>query len=525
MTGPELSVLAVCDGDPRRRPGAGPGLQARRRRRRRPQHRRHGRVLAGAGRRRRPRRRRARPLRRADAGRAAATGHRLPRRALRRADAHARRARSCSSTTSASATPRPRSCCPGSTATSPSCWRRRPTATCGGAEPTFVDDAAVCVVLRRRGLPRRAPHRRRHRGPRRGAPRVPGVTVFCAGVGRRRRRRLVTAGGRVLDVVGAGPDARRRPGAGLRRRRPHPWPGMHYRTDIAEEAAATRDLKVAVLMGSPERPREDAAGGRDARALRHRGRRAGAVGPPQRRRRSPRSRRRRASDGYAAFICGAGMAAHLAGAVARNTTLPVVGRAAVGWRPQRRRRAVRHGADAQGHPGGHRRDRRRDERRAARRADAGDHRRGAGRAPLDEHRAPSSRRRMSTKRVQLAEARQPSRGRLDRRPSATVAAAGGHRPCSCRACGSRFALRRRFWPAPAERCGRRAAVTGAALGRTPAAADGARACRTAASWLRTSTRGSRRRTRSRSARRASIGQLEEVPVAASVPSRLPVGTR
>ncbi len=30
-------------------------------------------------------------------------------------------------------------------------------------------------------------------------------------------------------------------------------------------------------------------------------------------------------SGYAAFICGAGMAAHLAGAVAAQTTLPVVG--------------------------------------------------------------------------------------------------------------------------------------------------------------------------------------------------------
>ena len=30
-------------------------------------------------------------------------------------------------------------------------------------------------------------------------------------------------------------------------------------------------------------------------------------------------------DGYAAFICGAGMAAHLAGVVASHTTLPVVG--------------------------------------------------------------------------------------------------------------------------------------------------------------------------------------------------------
>lgn len=31
------------------------------------------------------------------------------------------------------------------------------------------------------------------------------------------------------------------------------------------------------------------------------------------------------AQGYAAFICGAGMAAHLAGAVAAQTTLPVVG--------------------------------------------------------------------------------------------------------------------------------------------------------------------------------------------------------
>jgi len=30
-------------------------------------------------------------------------------------------------------------------------------------------------------------------------------------------------------------------------------------------------------------------------------------------------------DGFSAVICGAGMAAHLAGAVAANTTLPVIG--------------------------------------------------------------------------------------------------------------------------------------------------------------------------------------------------------
>src|SRR3954466_474014 len=35
--------------------------------------------------------------------------------------------------------------------------------------------------------------------------------------------------------------------------------------------------------------------------------------------------RRARDDGYATLICGAGMAAHLAGAVAARTTLPVIG--------------------------------------------------------------------------------------------------------------------------------------------------------------------------------------------------------
>ena len=46
LTGPELSLLVLCDGARRRPAGPGPGLQADRRRRRRPQHRRDGRLLA-----------------------------------------------------------------------------------------------------------------------------------------------------------------------------------------------------------------------------------------------------------------------------------------------------------------------------------------------------------------------------------------------------------------------------------------------------------------------------------------------
>ena len=114
-------------------------------------------------------------------------------------------ARRCSSTTCASATPRPRSCCPASPPTSPSCSPARPPASLG-------DDADLRRRrrghrgVRRRGLPPRAAHRRR----------IEGLDAARAVDGRhrllrRRRRRaptarLVTAGGRVLDVTGQGPD-------------------------------------------------------------------------------------------------------------------------------------------------------------------------------------------------------------------------------------------------------------------------------------------------------------------------------
>ena len=80
-------------------------------------------------------------------------------------------------------------------------------------------------------------------------------------------------------------------------------------------------------------------------------------------------------EGYSAFICGAGMAAHLAGR-GRRADHPPGGRcAAVGRRAQRRRRALLDRADAQGHPGGDGGDRRVAQRGAPRRPDAGDRRR------------------------------------------------------------------------------------------------------------------------------------------------------
>jgi phosphoribosylamine---glycine ligase len=103
------------------------------------------------------------------------------------------------------------------------------------APPTFDDDATVVVVLASQGYPGT---------PRTGDPiaglaeaaAVEGVTIYHAAVGERDGV-LVTAGGRVLNVVGTGPtiaEARRRAYRGADR---VSWPGVHRRRDIAVEAA------------------------------------------------------------------------------------------------------------------------------------------------------------------------------------------------------------------------------------------------------------------------------------------------
>jgi len=103
---------------------------------------------------------------------------------------------------------------------------------------SFVDDACVTIVLASEGYPA---------SPRTGdviegiedASGLPGVTVFCAGVVEDEAGRLLTAGGRVLDVTATGAtiaEARQRAYAAVDRIR---WPGMQHRSDIAAEAAST----------------------------------------------------------------------------------------------------------------------------------------------------------------------------------------------------------------------------------------------------------------------------------------------
>jgi phosphoribosylamine--glycine ligase len=103
-------------------------------------------------------------------------------------------------------------------------------------EPRAEPDAAVCVVLAAAGYPDT---------PRTGdvitgledAAELDGVTVLHAGTRLDDEGRFVTAGGRVLGVTATGPtiaEARSRAYSGAERIE---WSGMHYRTDIAADAA------------------------------------------------------------------------------------------------------------------------------------------------------------------------------------------------------------------------------------------------------------------------------------------------
>ncbi len=100
-------------------------------------------------------------------------------------------------------------------------------------EPRFSPDAAVCVVLAAHGYPEL---------PRTGDPvegledarAVPGARVYSAGLGQGRQGRLVTAGGRALDVVGTGPTLGEARQVAYRAAACVSWPGMVVRRDIAD---------------------------------------------------------------------------------------------------------------------------------------------------------------------------------------------------------------------------------------------------------------------------------------------------
>ena len=106
------------------------------------------------------------------------------------------------------------------------------------SEPTFGGGAAVLVVAAAEGYPA---------SPRTGAViagldrarAVEDATVLCAGVTADDEGHLVTAGGRVIEVVGEGPDVATARARAYEAIGHLSWPGMHHRTDIAREVATT----------------------------------------------------------------------------------------------------------------------------------------------------------------------------------------------------------------------------------------------------------------------------------------------
>jgi phosphoribosylamine--glycine ligase len=101
--------------------------------------------------------------------------------------------------------------------------------------PDFSGLAAVCVVLAAPGYPDK---------PEAGAPiegldearEVPGAHVYAAGVAQGTDGALVTAGGRVLNVVGTGGDLAEARRLAYRTAAMVRWPGMVSRSDIADIA-------------------------------------------------------------------------------------------------------------------------------------------------------------------------------------------------------------------------------------------------------------------------------------------------
>jgi phosphoribosylamine--glycine ligase len=111
---------------------------------------------------------------------------------------------------------------------------RAASGSIAGREPAVSSDKAVGVVIASRGYPASSESGVPIEGVDRAGA-LPGVTVFHAGT-RMQDGRLVTAGGRVLTVVGRGAtyrDAMTRAYAGVNAIH---FEGMQYRTDIGTKA-------------------------------------------------------------------------------------------------------------------------------------------------------------------------------------------------------------------------------------------------------------------------------------------------
>ncbi len=107
----------------------------------------------------------------------------------------------------------------------------------GAAAPAFDDDACVTVVLAAEGYPSSPRTGDVITGFAEAEAAGAGATVFCAGVGQDEGGRLVTAGGRVLDVTARGSTVSEARTRAYTAAGHISWDGMFHRTDIALQAS------------------------------------------------------------------------------------------------------------------------------------------------------------------------------------------------------------------------------------------------------------------------------------------------
>jgi phosphoribosylamine--glycine ligase len=123
----------------------------------------------------------------------------------------------------------------------------------GSAAPRFDDDAAVCVVMAAEGYPA---------SPRTGGvvtgldpagrllEAVEGTTVFHAGTALDGSGRYCTAGGRVLGMSARAPSLAQARERAYRAADSVRWPGVQFRRDIAERAAASAGTAPDTVRGA-----------------------------------------------------------------------------------------------------------------------------------------------------------------------------------------------------------------------------------------------------------------------------------
>ncbi|NPA48665.1 MAG: phosphoribosylamine--glycine ligase [Thermodesulfobacteria bacterium] len=182
--------------------------------------------------------------------------------------------------------------------------------------------AAVCVVMASGGYPGKYEKGKVIHGLEE-AEKIPGVKVFHAGTARRNGQ-YVTNGGRVLGVTALGSDIPEAIDLAYEAVEKIHWEGVHYRRDIGAKALKRLPPEVIALTGSKsDLPVMEKAEEifREFR-IPYRLLVASAHRTPEKVRTLAREA---AEKGVKVIIAGAGLAAHLAGAVASETTLPVIG--------------------------------------------------------------------------------------------------------------------------------------------------------------------------------------------------------